>query len=94
MRVRATAQTPRPKLSKAKSLTSVIPKDAKNTTRDIYWADLKKSVKTPIFDGSKLKPGNKIKGPCVIETAQTNVVLHPGRTLKVDAFGNFEILFN
>jgi hypothetical protein len=28
-----------------------------------------------------------------VETAQTNVVVHPGRTLRVDAFGNFEILF-
>jgi hypothetical protein len=29
----------------------------------------------------------------VVETAQTNVVVHPGRTLKVDAYGNFEITF-
>ncbi len=94
LRVRATAQTPRPKLSKAKSMTAAIPKEAKRATRDIYWADLKKSVKTPILDGAKLKPGNRIKGPCVVETAQTNVVVHPGRTIKVDAYGNFEILFS
>lgn len=94
MRVRATAQTPRPKLSKAKSMTAAIPKQAKRATREIYWADLKKAVKTPIFDGALLKPGNRIKGPCVVETAQTNVVVHPGRTIKVDAYGNFEILFS
>jgi len=93
MRVRAGAQTPRPKLSRAARLSAAIPKAAKRAPREIYWTDLKKSQKTPIYDGALLAPGNKIKGPCVIETAQTNVVVHPGRTLRVDAYGNFEILF-
>ena len=93
MRLRATATTPRPKLPKAKSMTAVIAKQAKVKPREIYWMDMKKSVKTPIYDGAFLKPGNKIKGPAVIETTQTTVVIHPGRTLKVDAYGNFEILF-
>jgi N-methylhydantoinase A/oxoprolinase/acetone carboxylase beta subunit len=56
-------------------------------------AEPKRTLKTPIFDGARLRPGNRIKGPCVIETTQTNVVVQPGRTLRVDAFGNFEILF-
>ncbi|HEY4373105.1 MAG TPA: hydantoinase/oxoprolinase family protein [Burkholderiales bacterium] len=93
LRLRATATTPRPKLTKAKTMSAAIAKQAKRDPRAIYWADLKKSVKTPIFDGACLKPGNKIKGPAVIETTQTTVVIHPGRTLRVDAFGNFEILF-
>ena len=93
LRLRATAVTPRPKLSKAKTMSSVIAKQAKSAPRSIYWADLKKSVKTPIYDGAHLKPGNKVKGPAVIETTQTTVVIHPGRTLRVDAYGNFEILF-
>lgn len=93
MRLRATATTPRPKLPKAKSMSAVIAKQAKVKPREIYWMEMKKAVKTPIYDGAFLKPGNKIKGPAVIETTQTTVVIHPGRTLKVDAYGNFEILF-
>jgi N-methylhydantoinase A len=93
LRVRATAATPRPKLSKARKLVSAVPKAAKRGTRAIYWAEPKRAIKTPIFDGAALMPGNRIKGPCVVETTQTNVVVHPGRTLRVDAFGNFEILF-
>jgi N-methylhydantoinase A len=93
LRVRATAATPRPKLPKARRLTAVVPRAAKRGTRDVYWAEPKRTLRTPIFDGAALKPGNRIKGPCVIETSQTNVVVHPGRTLRVDAFGNFEILF-
>jgi len=29
----------------------------------------------------------------VVETTDTTIVVHPGRTLGVDAFGNFEIEF-
>jgi N-methylhydantoinase A len=71
----------------------VIPKAAKLASRDIYWTEPKKVVRTPVFDGALLVPGNRIVGPCVVETAQTTVVVHPGRTLKVDAYGNFEITF-
>jgi hypothetical protein len=28
-----------------------------------------------------------------VETADTTVVVHPGRTLRVDALGNFEMTF-
>jgi N-methylhydantoinase A len=93
LRVRATAATPRPKLSKARKLTAAVPAAAKRGTRAIYWAEPKRAIRTPIFDGAALRPGNRIKGPCVVETTQTNVVVHPGRTLRVDAYGNFEILF-
>jgi N-methylhydantoinase A len=93
MRVRATAATPRPKLTKARKLTAAIPTAAKRGTRPIYWAEPKRTLKTPVLDGAALRPGNRIKGPCVVETTQTNVVVPPGRTLRVDAFGNFEILF-
>jgi N-methylhydantoinase A len=93
LRVRASAATPRPRLSKARKLVAAVPARAKRGMRAIYWAEPKRTIKTPILDGAALLPGNRVKGPCVVETAQTNVVVHPGRTLRVDAFGNFEILF-
>jgi N-methylhydantoinase A len=93
LRLRATAATPRPKLSAAKKLSSKIAAKAKRGRRSVYWADWKKAAATPVYDGAHLVPGNAIKGPAVIETTDTTVVVHPGRTLKVDQFGNFEILF-
>jgi N-methylhydantoinase A len=93
MRLRATAATPRPKLSAARGQSAKIDPAANRGKRKIYWADLKKSVPTPIWDGALLAPGNRIKGPTVVETAYTTVVVHPGRTLRVDAYGNFEITF-
>jgi N-methylhydantoinase A len=93
LRLRATAETPRPKLTKAKTTTATIAPKAKLASRKIYWADLKRETMTPVYDGAYLRPGNKLKGPTVIETTDTTVVVHPGRTLRVDAYGNFEILF-
>jgi len=34
-----------------------------------------------------------VKGPAIVETSDTAVVVHPGRTLRVDSLGNFEITF-
>jgi len=93
LRLRATAATPRPRLSAASKLSARIDPKAKRGKRSVYWAEPRKSVATPIYDGAHLVPGNTIKGPAVIETTDTTVVVHPGRTLRVDKFGNFEIDF-
>jgi len=93
LRLRATAATPRPRLSATKKLNAKIDPKAGRGRRDIYWSELEKAAVTPIYDGALLEPGNRIKGPAVIETTDTTVVVHPGRSLKVDAFGNFEINF-
>ena len=89
-RLRARALTPRPKLVKAKSGSKSIPRDAVRKPRSIQW---EKPRKTPVYDGEKLAVGNRLKGPAIVETSDTTVVVHPGRTLTVDALGNFEITF-
>jgi N-methylhydantoinase A len=92
-RLRARALTPRPRLVRKKSGIKAIPRGAKRTTRSIYWPDLKKYRATPVFDGDNLLIGNQVKGPAIVETADTTVVVHPGRTLRLDPLGNFEITF-
>jgi len=92
-RLRARALTPRPKLVSRKSGKKAIPSGAKRTTRSIYWPDLKKYRATPVFDGENLLIGNQVRGPAIVETADTTVAVHPGRTLRLDPLGNFEITF-
>jgi N-methylhydantoinase A len=89
-RLRARALTPRPKLVKAKTSTQRIPPGAALKPRAIQWSSLRK---TPVYDGEKLAVGNTLKGPAIVETSDTTVVVHPGRTLRVDTLGNFEITF-
>jgi N-methylhydantoinase A len=92
LRLRATAATRHPKLTAAKKRSAAPSARAVLAKRDIYWAELKKAVASPIYDGALLVPGNRMRGPAVIETTDTTVVVHPGRSLAVDALGNFEIV--
>jgi N-methylhydantoinase A len=92
-RVRARALTPRPKLNVTRKSRKAIPPKAKRKSRSIYWPDLGKFRSTPVFDGERLATGNQVKGPAIVETSDTTVVVHPGRTLRLDALGNFEITF-
>jgi len=89
-RLRARALTPRPKLTKARKVSGKLPKAALLKPRMIWW---KGSRKTPVYDGEKLTAGNTIRGPAIVETADTTVVVHPGTRLRVDALDNFEITF-
>jgi N-methylhydantoinase A len=89
-RLRARALTPRPKLSRSKVSSRAIPKDAIRKPRTIQWSAARK---TPVYDGDRLAIGNVIKGPAIVETSDTTVVVHPGRVLRLDALGNFEITF-
>lgn len=88
-RCRASAKSTKPELVASKTLTDEIDGNAQTSMREIYWAEIKAKSATPIYNGYLLKPGNKIVGPCVIETTTTSVVVHPGQQLEVDAMGNF-----
>jgi N-methylhydantoinase A len=92
-RLRARALTPQPKLVRSRKKSLSVPAAAKRKPRAIYWPDLGKHRATPVYDGDRLVTGNRIRGPAVVETADTTVVVHPGRTLRLDELGNFEITF-
>lgn len=56
--------------------------------RDVYFAGRGDFVRTPVFDRGKLKAGNRILGPAVIEERITTVIVHPGWEAWIDGFGN------
>jgi len=93
-RVRATAPTQRLTLPKARLTRAAPPAAALRGRRDVYWSDLGKTQRSAVYDGAKLRPGHQVKGPCIVETTETTIVVHPGQRLRVDAWGNFELLFN
>ena len=90
-RCRASVVSRKPKLTRAPELGEDIDGEAQTGTRDIYWAEWKRAAPTPIFDGYRLEPGNRIEGPCVVETATTSMVVHPGQRISVDGWSNFVI---
>ena len=90
-RVRASAESRKPRIQTAATSTPDIPAEAHIGNRDIYWAEWKRLASTPIYDGYRLQPGNQLQGPCVIETTTTSIVVHPGQTVAMDALRNFVI---
>lgn len=50
-------------------------------------------VETPIYEHSRLAPGNRVSGPAIIEGANTTLALHPGQEITVDVFRNLLLHF-
>ncbi len=46
---------------------------------------------TPVYDGAKLKAGNILAGPALIEAPESTLVVPPGAVCRVDPFGNHVI---
>lgn len=44
-----------------------------------------------IYAGARLEPGMELRGPAIVESTGTTVVVHPGDELRVDDYGNFVI---
>jgi N-methylhydantoinase A len=91
-RVRARSATQELQLLRS-SRKRTMPAGTLTGHRSVYWSDLKKSVKTPIYDGAKLAHGLQVSGPAIVETTDTNIVVQPKQELRVDALGNFELHF-
>ena len=45
----------------------------------------------PVFDGDRLKYGNKIEGPAIIEQVNTTTFVSPEFSVLCDAYGSFTL---
>ena len=59
-------------------------------TRKVYFARIG-FVETPTYDRTRLRAGNRIAGPALIEEHASTTVLMPGDACEVDAYGNLVI---
>jgi N-methylhydantoinase A len=59
--------------------------------RGVYDPSAAEFLPTAIFEGSELKPGNRIEGPAVIEYSGTTIAILRGQTATVDAYLNVAI---
>jgi len=64
--------------------------DAFTGKRPVYFAATG-LVDTPTYDRTRLKAGNRIEGPALIEEHASTTVVEPRDVLTVDAFGNLHI---
>jgi N-methylhydantoinase A len=87
-RVRTSAVSPKPRLQPAPDQGPAPGPDARAETRPVYWAESGDFEATPIFLGERLRAGNRVKGPAVIQVPATTIVVHPGQAAQVDPYGN------
>jgi N-methylhydantoinase A len=48
-------------------------------------------VATPVYQRERLKSGNVLEGPALVEEHASTTVVQPGDTLRVDVFGNLQL---
>jgi N-methylhydantoinase A len=65
------------------------PSGALKRKRRVYFKESAGFVETPCYDGDKLRHGNVIKGPAIIEEKKTTVVVPPRSKVMVDAYENY-----
>lgn len=65
------------------------PSAAQTGTRTVHWAD--GDAETPVYSQELLKPGNRFRGPGIVEAPYTTVVVEPGFSLEVDEHLNYVI---
>jgi N-methylhydantoinase A len=48
-------------------------------------------VATPIYDGARMRVGQRVVGPAIIEEPFTTIVLHPRQRARLDRYGNYHV---
>ena len=67
--------------------------DSRIGTRE-GWFETAGPVETAIHDRYRMVPGTPVLGPCVIEEAETTILLLPGDSAEISACGNLVIRIN
>ncbi len=65
------------------------PSPAWKKKRKVFLPDVKDYREIDIFDGHKLRHGNRIKGPAIIEQVHTTIFIPSEYSLVCDKFGSF-----
>jgi N-methylhydantoinase A len=89
-RVTAVGALKRPKIERASGRETNAQMAVKDK-RDAYFEDYDNFVPTLVYDFDRLKPGNEISGPAIVETPVTTVVVNPTDRATVDEFRNIII---
>ena len=65
--------------------------DALKISRNLIFSEKGNVLKTPVYDGNKLSPGNLIDGPAVVEEDTTTLVIENGWFLELHKNGTYII---
>jgi N-methylhydantoinase A len=91
LRLEAVVATRKPPLQKLTHIDAD-PSAALRTRRPVYFEEMGGFTETPIYNGTLVRCGNTLPGPCVIEEPATTIVVYPGQTARLTDLDNYEIV--
>jgi len=91
LRVTVIGAVPKPPLLHIDEGTADPMREALRVEKPVYFREAGGYVPTPVYLRTKLRAGNRIAGPALVEEHGSTTVLVPGDALVVDAFGNLDI---
>ena len=86
LRVTSIVKLPQPKFEAAPLDGSRNPAGAMTGKRDVYFHG--EPLPSDIYDRKKLRPGDVVEGPAIIEQLDSTTVVWPGQAASVDAYSN------
>ncbi|MBM3933105.1 MAG: hydantoinase/oxoprolinase family protein [SAR202 cluster bacterium] len=89
LRLTAIAATPSPRLEAAPLKGSKDPAKAVKSQRQVYFKG--KRSATNVYDRPKLRPGDRLTGPAIVEQLDATTVIWPHQSARVDAYRNIII---
>ena len=81
----ASAPAAKPRLVR-KDLVGKDPSSALKGERNVYFDG--KWLSTKVYEVMKLKPGNRVEGPAIIEAIDTTLVIPKDRRVTMDEYSN------
>ena len=64
------------------------PTAARRAIRLVYFEEAGGFADCPVYDRTRLRPGNVIQGPAIVEQMDATTVILPGQRATVDAWAN------
>ena len=88
--VDATAKTVQPDLARL-PVDGPDPSPARKGARPVFWSRAAGFSETPLYDGERLRPGNRLAGHAVVEYPGTTLLILPGWTGELDPYLNVHL---
>lgn len=90
IRLTASGRTDKPSLS-PQEFSGKDPSQARKGTRSVYLPNERKYADVAVYDGMKLRYGNQLKGPAIIEQVNTSTFVSPEFDVVVDRLGTYTL---
>ena len=92
VRLRAVGMMAKPALRSHAEKETEPPRGSIIEKREVFFEDFDMYVESPVYVKEKLRSGNRIEGPAIVEQYDSTIVLYPKWIAKLDEFKNLRMM--